>query len=396
MRVLVPVIFGLFIILLFGTVELVLLRSLNRPWWGRRHIRWAATALPVLGVVLIVAWGAGEYYNLPGLLYPGAIGSAGAFVVEVALMLSLPLSGMIHLIQGRFDRTRSSRQSPTPVDQRRRLFLKGSATALPMATLAMGATGLAGGFSSVRVDLKPIRCRNLPHELHGLRLLHLSDLHLHHYVTAEDLEEVLVTAKAYFPDVVIITGDVADDLDQLPAALKLIEAVQAPLGSFACLGNHEYFRGVSRVKRIFERSATRLLVNESSRLLVDGTPLLIAGLDDPRHLGAVCESFYTRGLHAAMTDRTPEEATVLLSHRPTAFPFSADYGIRLTLAGHTHGAQLGILGRSLFNPVLPDHYLWGHYLRGESHLYTSSGVGHWFPFRLGCPPEAPVIELQRT
>ena len=42
---------------------------------------------------------------------------------------------------------------------------------------------------------------------------------------------------------------------------------------------------------------------------------------------------------------------------------------------------------------MPDKYLWGHYRVGNSHLYTSSGMGHWFPFRLGCPPEAPVIDL---
>jgi predicted MPP superfamily phosphohydrolase len=86
----------------------------------------------------------------------------------------------------------------------------------------------------------------------------------------------------------------------------------------------------------------------------------------------------------------------MLSHRPAAFDAAAENGVDLTLAGHTHGAQVGLFGRSLLEPLWPEARLWGHYRQGVSQLYTSSGVGHWFPFRLGCPSEAPVIELRRS
>jgi uncharacterized protein len=84
-----------------------------------------------------------------------------------------------------------------------------------------------------------------------------------------------------------------------------------------------------------------------------------------------------------------------MSHRPDAFDHAAVRGIDLTLAGHTHGGQIGMFGRSVFESYWPERYLWGRYERNGSQLYTSAGVGHWFPFRLGCPPEAPVIELTR-
>jgi predicted MPP superfamily phosphohydrolase len=87
---------------------------------------------------------------------------------------------------------------------------------------------------------------------------------------------------------------------------------------------------------------------------------------------------------------------ILMSHRPDAFDYAASQGINLTLAGHTHGGQIGFMGRSLFDSYWADRYLWGEYRQGRSALYTSSGVGHWFPFRLGCPPEAPIIELRRA
>jgi predicted MPP superfamily phosphohydrolase len=29
-----------------------------------------------------------------------------------------------------------------------------------------------------------------------------------------------------------------------------------------------------------------------------------------------------------------------------------------------------------------------------SRLYTTSGFGHWFPFRFGCPTEMPIVVLE--
>jgi predicted MPP superfamily phosphohydrolase len=84
----------------------------------------------------------------------------------------------------------------------------------------------------------------------------------------------------------------------------------------------------------------------------------------------------------------------LMTHRPDAFPPAAERDIDLMLAGHTHGGQVGFAGRSILESSLPGRYLWGKYLLGQSQLYTSCGVGHWFPFRLGCPTEAPIIELK--
>ena len=84
---------------------------------------------------------------------------------------------------------------------------------------------------------------------------------------------------------------------------------------------------------------------------------------------------------------------MLLCHRPEGFVPASACGVHLTLAGHTHGGQIGFNGKSAFEPIWRDKYLWGRYSRGESHLYTTSGFGHWFPFRLMCPTEVPILEL---
>jgi hypothetical protein len=81
-----------------------------------------------------------------------------------------------------------------------------------------------------------------------------------------------------------------------------------------------------------------------------------------------------------------------LTHHPDFFPLAAERGARLTLAGHTHGGQVGFWRIPLFSFSF-EHML-GRYRRGDSHLYVSSGTGHCFPFRVGIPTEVTVLTLR--
>jgi predicted MPP superfamily phosphohydrolase len=69
--------------------------------------------------------------------------------------------------------------------------------------------------------------------------------------------------------------------------------------------------------------------------------------------------------------------------------------VDLTLAGHTHGGQAALAGRSILTVASPEKYPWGVYAKGRSRLHVTSGVGQWFPFRFGCPPETVILELRR-
>lgn len=397
MRILFPLAFALAFVIGLGLIEIALLRFLNKRWWQKKLIRRSAIYLPIVGIVMIIGWGAGEYYTLDWLLYPSAFTAVVVFVLEVALMLSLPFSGILQLIQHLIDWITKKRrpEKADAIDSDRRNLLKTTAAAIPAVTLLMGVGGVTASLAPVSVYRKKFKFANLPSELEGFSILHLSDLHLRHYVQLDDLEQVLSDASTEKPDLVLVTGDIADDISQLPEALKMIDQLGAPYGAYASLGNHEYFRGIESIHRIFERSAIPLFVNQSTRINVGETSLFIGGIDDPRRLGGSGADFYRNCLERTLPERRNNEFAVMMSHRPDAFDDAAAMKIDLTLAGHTHGGQLGIAGHSLMESFLPEKYLWGHYQKEDSHLYTSSGVGHWFPFRLGCPAEAPVIELTR-
>jgi predicted MPP superfamily phosphohydrolase len=241
----------------------------------------------------------------------------------------------------------------------------------------------------------PLAFRDLPPALHGLRILHLSDLHLGAGRTSADLKALLDSLRPDPPDLIVLTGDVADQLQELEAALQLVTAFAPRLGVYAALGNHEYLNDIEQTLPTYQRSSVRLLVNETAHIPIGDATLFLAGVDDPVFFGPA-RPFYERTIAACAASAPANGFRLLLCHRPEGFESAAKHGFHLTLSGHTHGGQVGLFGRSAFEVLFGVPYLWGQYRRGESRLYTTSGFGHWFPFRLNCPAEAPVITLKRA
>ncbi len=397
MREFFPLIFSAIGIAILGLVEIGLMYLLNRPWWHRRWMRNASWMLPLFGILMVGLWGIGIVNSQDWLTGLAAVMTALTFIMEIALMVSLPLSGMMHLVGWLVGRLRRAHKCPDDpvVDGRRRALLKSVAAALPIATVGLGTAGFGRALMNTVLPEIPISFHNLPPQFDGLRILHLSDIHLGGFVRIDDLEQILTDAAEHAPDMILVTGDIADDLRLLADTLKLISDLKPRLGTFACLGNHEHYRGIETVRRIFEGSPVPLLVDSTIMIEHEGAALRLAGVNDPRHMGASTEAFYREAV-AATVGRDPSDLfTLLMCHRPDGFDAAAAAKIDLTLAGHTHGGQFGLGGRSAFEGLYPEKYLWGHYRLGDSHLYTSSGAGHWFPFRLGCPAEAPIIILSK-
>lgn len=279
---------------------------------------------------------------------------------------------------------------------RRRVLLRTMAVALPTLAVATGSAGAVEAARTARLRRRTVVLAGLPPALDGLRILHLSDTHLWRFVTLSDLDEALAPLAGERVDLVCHTGDVADDLDQLAPALARIAQLAPPLGCFACLGNHEYARGLPRVLDAFAQSRVQLLRGSAQRIRHDGAAFTLVGIDDPRGApGVVREDFYRAQVEAVMRPLPPGTFVVALSHRPGAFPAAADAGIALTLAGHTHGGQAAVMGTSLLSIATPEPYAWGVYERDGKSLHVTCGAGHWFPVRLGCPPEIVLLELRR-
>jgi hypothetical protein len=106
-------------------------------------------------------------------------------------------------------------------------------------------------------------------------------------------------------------------------------------------------------------------------------------------------AFYRDTMDAAL-EGAPEGAfRLLLCHRPEGFERARERGAAVTLSGHTHGGQIGWRGASALERPL-GRRMWGEYGDDRARLYLTSGFGHWFRFRFGCPTEAPLLWLRRS
>jgi uncharacterized protein len=306
-----------------------------------------------------------------------------------AMLLAAPVHRVLGVV-ARF-RARSAKSARAGA---RRKFLRQAAAAVPASAVAIGAAALTGNDVTKIVHI-PLTFPGLPAALDGFRILHLSDLHLGAGRTSADLRRLLDGLRADPPELIVLTGDVADKLEELEAALELVTAFAPRFGVYAALGNHEYLNDIEQMLPAYRRSSVHLLVNDSAALTIGGATLFLAGVDDPVFIGQARE-FYASAIAGCATAAPEHAFRLLLCHRPDGFEPAARHGFHLTLSGHTHGGQIGLLGRSAFEVLLGVPYLWGSYRRGNSRLYTTSGFGHWFPFRLNCPAEAPLIVLKRV
>lgn len=405
-------------------LSVFLLWAFHRQWWGVRWVRRLSWQLPLAGLMFVGLWYLGYSLDLFAVSVAAAVGTIIFITTGLALLIALPFSGTVlslerlaKWIAAKWPRPKApaatlpesvpAAASPgavasagtLPSPMRRSLLAKG-AVVIPGTLLAANAWGLADAWSAVHIPTVPLRYPNLPAELRGLRILHLSDIHLGYFIFMKDLEECMIAAERFRPDLVLVSGDVADELHELPAALRMIADLKPRYGTFASLGNHEYYRGIGTVQKSFDRSPIPLLREEGTAVNVGkGSQLFIGGADDPARNGKERDrpQFLQRTVDATLQGAPSDAFHILMSHRPEGWDRAAQEGIELTVAGHYHGGvQIGFGGRGIIEPLVPNNYIWGHYQRGNSHLYTSAGVGHWLPFRLGCPREAPLYVLEQA
>jgi predicted MPP superfamily phosphohydrolase len=404
MRVFYPVFFAVILMAVIGLIEILLIRILNKDWWRHKPIKYGALLLPVIGVISVILWFSGMANQAKWLAQTGALMTTTVLILLLGLIISLPLSGILNLSNRWIERRKKRRQlksnknsvvpkSLEKIDEHRRIFLKGTAAALPLVSLSFGTGGIANSFSETKVYIRKMAFDNLPSQLNGLRILHLTDSHLGIYRNIVHIEKILHSAREHNPDLILMTGDIADELDLIPETLKIVSEFDAPYGVFAVPGNHEYYRGIERFKQAHNDSPVQLLIDTGETINVNGKSLYIAGADDPRRMHGDYITALNKSIAKSMEEAPSDSFKILLSHRPGALDKAAELGVNLILSGHTHGGQIGADNRSFFENFMPDSYLWGEYSINKARMYVSSGIGHWFPFRLGCRTEAPIIEL---
>lgn len=265
--------------------------------------------------------------------------------------------------------------------------------------VAAGAAAMAWGLYEsqwVQSRLCTLPIAALPPALDGLRIGHLSDLHIGAPgLNARALARGVELIRAAEPDLVVITGDLRARRSGDAALRRSLARLDAPLGAFAVLGNHDHADGHDpfadgEALEELDGTPVRLLRDETAEVLARGARIHLGGLD-PRTYEADEDE---RG--AALVDATAD-LRILACHFPRILDRVEPGEWQLVLTGHLHGGQLCIPypgGRYRLAHLSRD-YLEGVYVRNGTAMHVSRGLGTTFvPFRFAARPEVTLLELR--
>jgi predicted MPP superfamily phosphohydrolase len=396
MRIYITIVISVIFATLLSLLVKNIVKRINRKIWKFSKIDTLIFYLPFAAFVCAVIWTLGRIFVLPFFMSLGAVGIISVFLFDIMLLLTLPFSWMIDFINVRIQSIKLKYKKEKSFNPERRKLIKAAAAALPLFAVGTTGTGLASSFQQVCIRKITLYFEELPEDLDGFKILHFSDLHLGIYFQLSDLENVVENGLKEKPDIFLVTGDVSDDLRLLPDALKLISQLNTSYHGYVSLGNHEYYRGIKESIQKFVSGPIPLLINKGEIIKIGNSKLFLGGADDPVTLRSDVTPFLKRTVEKTMKSATEDSFNILMSHRPKTLDVVENQKINLILSGHTHGGQVGFNGRSLFEGMIEkEPYLWGKYKKGNTQLYTSAGMGHWFPFRFNCPPEAPLIILKK-
>jgi hypothetical protein len=236
-----------------------------------------------------------------------------------------------------------------------------------------------------------------PSRLDGLRIVQISDIHIGQNLSPGQLRRFVEGVNALAPDLVCITGDLADGpAADLAGQLPVLARLRARYGVFVILGNHDHYAGADAVVAALRRFTPFTVLRDAiAQVTVNDVRLQIIGLDDVGR-------DWARGVHhhpaleRLAAHLAADAPTLLLSHRPEAFTHAASLGIDLTLAGHTHGGQVAIpwFGRPRGLAAFITPFERGLYERDGCFLYVNRGLGVTGQrIRLFTPREISLLEV---
>lgn len=232
-----------------------------------------------------------------------------------------------------------------------------------------------------------IQIDRLPLALEGLSILHLSDLHIHEKTPLRKIGQLVASANALEPDIIVITGDIIDTKAKyIKKKLLLLKGLKA--NTYYISGNHDLFYGLNDLVTILNDSHITFMDNKFVSLNHDGVPFYIAGLGDrfSKFFG------FKRDIEKITQLATEKNPVIFLAHQPKDYTIALKCDAMIFLAGHTHGGQ-----------IFPFHYLvkliqpflHGLHFKKDMAIYINRGLGSWgLDMRFLAPSEISLLKLK--
>ena len=311
-----------------------------------------------------------------------------AYVIAIAILIGL----LLFLFQ-------ALRRLPgTAETSRHQLWRKRLRVAVAIFLLAGLMCGIWGFLiepNRLVVNQQAIQINNWPNELQGLRIAVIGDIHAGApFIDDLKLRLLVERTNQQQPDLVVLLGDFMsqDTWHGHRVAPEIIanhlKYLQAPLGVYAVLGNHDWWDNGDEVRRALEQAGIRVLENDVSEVKRREASFWLAGLSD----------LWTRPQQVPETlAKIPSGSPIIaLTHNPDVFQHLPKT-VPLLLAAHTHGGQVKfpLIGTPVVPSRFGQRYSAGHVFENDHHLFVTTGIGtSILPVRFRVPPEIAVLTIE--
>jgi len=292
-------------------------------------------------------------------------------------------------------------------------FFKNLSFLIGSIILSLMSWGIIYGRFNFKKHHIPIKISKWPNILKGLKIVHISDLHLGTFTSTQPIIDVVNLINIEKPDLIFFTGDIINnsywEADEfIPHLAKL----KSKFGKYSILGNHDYgdYLGIDKLtpegKSLWDSNFEKmtnihksigfdLLLNQHKEIFIKGSSFNLIGVEN---WGAGGFSKYGN-LDISVKNANSQLPSILLSHDPSHWEnqvLNHPFPIDLQLSGHTHGMQFGIeLGNFKWSPSQLKYPQWaGLYSKNNQQIYVNRGIGHLgYAGRVGIFPEISILEI---
>ena len=242
----------------------------------------------------------------------------------------------------------------------------------------------------MQVTQQTLRIPDLPKTFEGLRILFVSDIHHGKNFPLKRLKHLVLQLNTLEADIVLFGGDYYQwGHEYVAASFQELQRIEAPLGKYGVLGNHDYWKGWEELARKeMAHAGIVSLDNRAVWIVKNGERIRIGGVED-----LLCGH---PDIGPTLQGVTEKDVVLLVSHNPEIAEKLTTSHIDVVVSGHTHGGQVSVFG--LWEPFMTLEY-GQKYMRGRvetpfTTVIISNGVGMVAaPLRFWARPDVIVLTL---
>jgi predicted MPP superfamily phosphohydrolase len=289
------------------------------------------------------------------------------------------------------------------------LWLTNTGLIIMVTIFSIIAVSTFFGRFNFKTESVTIKIKGLHKDIEGLKIVHLSDMHLAgFYQHNKLLQKVMLEVNSYNPDLILNTGDfVSYGWREFDRNDTILVKAKSKCGNLAVMGNHDFGTYHPKYSEA-ERDTNVMMMNKQIiasgyKVLNDENSLIKVGEARIAVIGIITKGRHPDIFHGdlgkAISGIDSVDLKILLSHDPNHWEKSVTgkTDIDITLSGHTHGMQMGVLTKDF--RWSPSKYFYPHwnglYSEKDQFQYVNRGLGTLaIPFRIWMPPEITLITLK--